>query len=79
MVSVPVKKDQTVEFGSYDPVNALMQLLDSHWNSSYFVTDAKVVYSEDNERIYSTPDTCNWWNIAQVVSRGIVFIFLVYI
>lgn len=50
----------------FDSKEALMRLLDRHFHKPYFVKKSKEVHNSTGSRMFSTPETGNWWNEAQV-------------
>lgn len=48
-------------FNHVDPVDALKSLVKNHFAEDYFIRNANKIYNEKGERLYTTPETGNWW------------------
>jgi len=55
-----------VEFEHFDPVQSLYDLIDIHFENNYFVKNAVKTVNKEHNRIWSTPETGNWWNTMEV-------------
>lgn len=60
-MDIPNKENVTVRFNFFDPHASLQKLLDLHFHRPYFVRNASKVFNSNFERVYSTPETCDWW------------------
>lgn len=65
-IQIPNKENLDIKFNFFDPITSLVKLLDLHFQNSYFVQNASKVFAGDGERVYSTPQTCDWWVETQV-------------
>lgn len=55
-----------------------MKLLNYHFEKSYFIRNACKRYTPENERIFSSPDTCDWWLETEVSFDFIQSLFCGY-
>lgn len=65
-VDVPVRDVNPKKFCYFDTKESLLRLLDTHFHHDYFIKKGKIVVNEHGDRVYSTPETGNWWNNLQV-------------
>lgn len=56
-----------MKFHYVNPVKSLMSLVQTNFSKPYFVKDAAKMYNSDNERLYNTPESTNWWIDTQVI------------
>lgn len=63
---IDLRNNISVHFNYFDPVKALHSLLDVHFDKSYFVKHAVKNYDRHGRRVYSSPETSDWWNDSQV-------------
>lgn len=78
LLNIAHSDDIIVKFHYFDPVRALLSLLDVHFDKTYFVKNAAKKYNKDNQRVYNTPESAHWWNDTQVILCGSLSQFWFY-